>query len=204
MPIKIKDIAQTANVSTGTVDRVLHNRSDVSKKTRKKVLKIIDELGYKTNIIAKTLASKNQIVFSILIPEPEKYSSYWQKPLIGIQKAEEELAAYGIKIKKYFFNLSDSNSFENKSTILLKENPNAVVLAPIFKNEALKLASGTYIALMDNDDEITPDALYEVVKLINSSNADFIYTDEDSLTMENKFVNPHFKPDYSPDLLLTQ
>ncbi|MCF6296600.1 MAG: substrate-binding domain-containing protein [Flavobacteriaceae bacterium] len=138
-PIKIKDIAQIAEVSTGTVDRVLHNRSDVSKITREKVLRIIDEFDYKTNIIAKTLASKNQIVFSVLIPEHDKYSSYWQKPLIGMQKAEKELATYGIQIKKYFFNLSDINSFKSKATFLLEENPNAVVLAPIFKKEALKL-----------------------------------------------------------------
>jgi len=137
IPIKIKDIAQLAEVSTGTVDRVLHNRSDVSQKTREKVLKIIDDLGYKTNIIAKTLASKNQIIFSVLIPEDDQYSNYWNKPLIGIQKAEEELSTYGIKIKKHFFNLSDTNSFKIESEILLNGNPDAVVLAPIFKNESL-------------------------------------------------------------------
>jgi len=70
-------------------------------------------------------------------------------------------------------------------------------------NAAFELASGTYIALMDNDDEITPDALYEVVKAINLTDADFIYSDEDFLTIDGLFVNPHFKPDYSPDLLLS-
>jgi len=139
-PVKIKDIAKIANVSTGTVDRVLHNRSDVSEKTREKVLKIIEELGYKTNIIAKTLASKNQIIFSILIPEEDEYSSYWQKPLFGIQKAEEELSTFGIKIHKYFFSFSDTDSFKEKATLLLKENPNAVVFAPIFKEESLVFA----------------------------------------------------------------
>lgn len=136
-PIKIKDIAKEANVSTGTVDRVLHNRSDVSSKTREKVLNIIDKLGYKTNIIAKTLASKNQINFAVLIPEEDEFSSYWQKPLSGIGKAEEELATFGIRIQKYFFSFSDINSFKEKSDLLLLEKPSAVVLAPIFKEEAL-------------------------------------------------------------------
>lgn len=126
-----------ANVSTGTVDRVLHNRSDVSPKTREKVLAIIEELGYKTNIIAKTLASKNQILFSVLIPEEDEYSSYWQKPLFGIEKAAEELATFGIEIKKYFFNFSDTNSFKEQVNLLLKDKPNAVVFAPIFKEESL-------------------------------------------------------------------
>ncbi|MCD6544348.1 MAG: LacI family DNA-binding transcriptional regulator, partial [Flavobacteriaceae bacterium] len=138
-PIKIKDIARIANISVGTVDRVLHNRSDVSDKTREKVLKIIDKLGYKTNIIAKMLASKSQIVFSILIPKKDEYSSYWQKPLSGIEKAEEELATFGIEIKKYFFSFSDTNSFKEQVSLLLKEKPNAVVFAPIFKEESLVL-----------------------------------------------------------------
>lgn len=138
-PIKITDIARIAGVSTGTVDRVLHNRSDVSEKTREKILKIIDELGYKTNIIAKTLASKKQIIFSVLIPEEDEYSGYWQKPLVGIQKAEEELLSYGVKIHKYLFNPSDTQSFKNKSKLLLEKDPNAVILAPIFKSEALLL-----------------------------------------------------------------
>ncbi len=70
-------------------------------------------------------------------------------------------------------------------------------------NEALKLATGKYIALMDNDDEITQDALYEVVKVINENNADFIYSDEDKLDINNKHTLPFFKPDYSYDLLLS-
>lgn len=70
-------------------------------------------------------------------------------------------------------------------------------------NEALTLAIGEYIALMDNDDEITPDALYEVVKAINETNAEFIYSDEDKMNMEGNCLNPYFKPDYSYDLLLS-
>ncbi|MDQ7085334.1 MAG: glycosyltransferase [Sulfurovum sp.] len=70
-------------------------------------------------------------------------------------------------------------------------------------NTALKLATGEYIALMDNDDEISPDALYEMVKVINEKDADFIYSDEDFISMEGEFINPHFKPDFSPDLLLS-
>ena len=70
-------------------------------------------------------------------------------------------------------------------------------------NKAIKLSHGEYIALMDNDDEITPDALYEMVKAINIYNAEFIYSDEDFITTEGQCTNPHFKPDFSPDLLLS-
>ena len=70
-------------------------------------------------------------------------------------------------------------------------------------NAALTLTNGEYIALMDNDDEITPDALYEIVKAINDNGADFIYSDEDFISTEGKCSNPHYKPDFSPDLLLS-
>ena len=70
-------------------------------------------------------------------------------------------------------------------------------------NAALTLATGEYIALMDNDDEITPDALYEIVKAINVHGAEFIYSDEDFISTEGICSNPHYKPDFSPDLLLS-
>lgn len=71
-------------------------------------------------------------------------------------------------------------------------------------NEALDLAIGDYIALMDNDDEITPDAFYEVVKAINDTGAEFIYSDEDKLEMNGDHSDPHYKPDYSVDMMFSQ
>jgi GT2 family glycosyltransferase len=70
-------------------------------------------------------------------------------------------------------------------------------------NAALEIATGEYIALMDNDVEITPDALYEMVKVINEKDAEFIYSDEDFISTEGIHSNPHYKPDFSPDLLLS-
>ena len=70
-------------------------------------------------------------------------------------------------------------------------------------NAALALAKGEYIALMDNDDEITPDALYEIVKAINIHKAEFIYSDEDLVTEDGHYTYAHFKPNFSPDLLMS-
>jgi GT2 family glycosyltransferase len=70
-------------------------------------------------------------------------------------------------------------------------------------NDAVKMAEGEYILLLDNDDELTPDALFEMVRQINESDADFIYSDEDFIDTEGRCVNPHYKPDFSPDLLLS-
>ena len=69
-------------------------------------------------------------------------------------------------------------------------------------NEALKLATGEFVALLDHDDVLPEFALYEIAKVIkHNTNVDFIYTDEDKLDKNNIRYDPHFKPDYSPFLL---
>ena len=72
-------------------------------------------------------------------------------------------------------------------------------------NSALELARGEFIALLDHDDEITIDALYENAVVLNSHpDADMIYSDEDKITEENLGYMPFFKPDWSPDTFLSQ
>lgn len=71
-------------------------------------------------------------------------------------------------------------------------------------NEALKMASGEFVGLVDNDDLLTQDALYEVVKLLNKKKeADLIYSDEDKINFDGERCYPNFKPDYSPDTLMS-
>lgn len=71
-------------------------------------------------------------------------------------------------------------------------------------NSAFDIATGEYIALLDNDDVLTKDALYEVAKVINKDKTtDFIYTDEDKLNPEGRRCDPYFKADFSPDTLLS-
>jgi GT2 family glycosyltransferase len=69
-------------------------------------------------------------------------------------------------------------------------------------NTAMALAGGDYICLMDHDDEIAPNALYEfAIKLNQDPALDFIYSDEDKLTEQGKRYEPFFKPDWSPEAL---
>lgn len=69
-------------------------------------------------------------------------------------------------------------------------------------NTALELATGEFVGLIDNDDTLTPDALYEVIKLLNQNKKlDMIYSDEDKINLDGKRCEPHFKPDFSPDTL---
>jgi glycosyltransferase involved in cell wall biosynthesis len=70
----------------------------------------------------------------------------------------------------------------------------------VASNSALELATGDYIALLDHDDELTIDALFENAKLINQHpDADFIYSDEDKIDARGNRFNPVFKPDWSPE-----
>lgn len=97
-----------------------------------------------------------------------------------------------VQIQKYIQELNSNKIvYKNISQNLgISENTNV----------AISFSTGDYVAFCDHDDVISINALYEVVKAINSSDADFIYTDEDIL--ENGIrKNPHFKPDFSPDLL---
>ncbi|MTD42418.1 glycosyltransferase [Erwinia sp. CPCC 100877] len=70
-------------------------------------------------------------------------------------------------------------------------------------NSALGITTGDYIGFMDNDDELAPNALFEVVKALNEDNQiDFIYTDEDKISTRGKRFDPFFKPDWNSELLL--
>lgn len=70
-------------------------------------------------------------------------------------------------------------------------------------NSALEIATGEFVALLDNDDELAPIAFYEVVKALNENpELDLIYSDEDKIDMQGNRFDPAFKPDWSPDLLL--
>ena len=70
-------------------------------------------------------------------------------------------------------------------------------------NECLKLATGEYIGLFDQDDILHPSVLYEYVKAINEQGADYLYCDETTFRSGNinKMLTMHFKPDFAPDNL---
>ena len=73
--ITIIDVARKAGVSKGTVDRVVHNRGEVSKKSAEKVKKAIEELRYQPNLYASLLASKKAHVIACLLPTFGKEST---------------------------------------------------------------------------------------------------------------------------------
>ncbi len=138
--IRIKDIAKMAGVSTGTVDRVIHNRGEVSELSRAAVQKVLDDINYQPNIMARALASKKQYLFACLIPDYEP-GEYWQTVELGIDKALEDFGQYNIQIQKITYNQYDEQSFMAASEELIAYQPHAVLIAPIFRSETLRLVS---------------------------------------------------------------
>lgn len=72
-------------------------------------------------------------------------------------------------------------------------------------NEALKMCTGDYVGFLDHDDELADFALFEIARLLStSSDLDVVYSDEDKLDGNGKRYDWFFKPDWSPDLLLSR
>jgi len=70
-------------------------------------------------------------------------------------------------------------------------------------NEGIARAGGDFIVFTDHDDELTPDCLYELAQCVERENPDFIYSDEDKIDEEGQYVQPFFKPVWSPDTMIS-
>jgi len=137
--IRIKDIATLAGVSEGTVDRVLHQRGDVSEKSRAAVTKVLEEMNYTPNLFARSLASKKQYRFVCLFPQYE-HGEYWEIVDRGFNMAAKDFIHHNVHIDKHCFNQFDANSFITVSSEILNNEPDAVLISPIFREETIKFA----------------------------------------------------------------
>lgn len=138
--ITIFDVAARAGVSKGTVDRVIHNRGEVSRKSAEKVRKAIEELNYEPNLYASLLASKKSRMIACLLPESDA-GEYWGKVRRGFLDGGAEVAGLNIVTKLFSYDQYDPLSFERACDSLLASSPAGVVLPPLFKNSTMSLAS---------------------------------------------------------------
>ncbi|MCK4922788.1 MAG: LacI family DNA-binding transcriptional regulator [Bacteroidales bacterium] len=136
MKPRIVDIARLAQVSPGTVDRVIHKRGEVSDQTRQKVLDILKELDYQPDILAKSLATKRKLNLFLIIPVSANENDFWSAPLNGVEQAIKEIQHYGVQLTKLFFDQYDSDSFLEQSQKVLSEKPDGLILAPVFAKES--------------------------------------------------------------------
>lgn len=125
-----------ANVSVGTVDRVIHNRGEVAQDSYAKIMAILKKTGYKPNLIARTLGSNKTFNIAALIPNPDQ-DEYWGLSNEGIKQAKEEWSQYGIQIQPFYFDLYDKESFKKLAQDALQSNPQGILTAPIFHQESM-------------------------------------------------------------------
>ena len=110
--------------------------------------------------------------------------------------------------------IADDNSTLSETIDTLKEYEKNDKIKVVYRkkngmiskssNSALKIAKGEFVVLLDNDDLIEKDALYYIVEALNKDKKiDIVNTDEDKMDIKGNLIEPHFKPDYSPDTLMS-
>ncbi|MDQ0456065.1 glycosyltransferase family 2 protein [Rhizobium paknamense] len=146
-----------------------------------------------------------QIKFSIIVP-------VYNTPIGLLDKAYESVKSQWYPNWELIF--VDDHSTEARvpsdlarisrgdSRVKLVETPSNQGIAGA-TNVGISAARGDYIVFLDHDDELTSDCLYELAKRIHETTADFIYSDEDKIDEHGNFVQPFFKPDWSPDTLMS-
>lgn len=163
--IKIKDIAEKAGVSPGTIDRVLHNRGNVSEATKKKVEDILAQLNYTPNLYASALASKRTFTLLAVIPSYDK-GDYWEQIEAGIRREAQELSDFRVNVHIRYFSQYNIESFCTVMKEVLDKEPDGVLLAPTLKSVTFEFTCKMekmgipYIFIDSNVEEAKPLAYF--------------------------------------------
>ncbi len=125
-PVGIKDIARALGISTGTVDRALHGKPDVSPTTRDRVLDMAETLGYRPNLAARYLQSRKQLRISVQLPR--KIALFWDSLREGIREAAAPFApALHVDFRTYpSLGEGDIPLFEDA----LRDGTDGLIIAP--------------------------------------------------------------------------
>ena len=134
--ITIKKIAELASVSPGTFDRIIHNRGQVTQENVDKVNAIIEQYGYKRNILASNLALNKKFHFAVFLPKYEDLE-YWKSQILGIEKAAVEFSKFGIVLDYFFYDFTIS-SFKESVKKVLEFDGDGLLFTPIFYQASVR------------------------------------------------------------------
>lgn len=131
MPVTIKKIAELAGVSTGTVDRALHDRGRVDPKVAQRIKQIALELDYRPNSVAKGLSNRKRNLKISVILHIQNSNLYFDDVKDGIRKCREEIKDFGITVE-----ILPCPDYDPKSQLALidqtiAQGANAIVIVPI-------------------------------------------------------------------------
>lgn len=137
----IKEIAQMAGVSPGTVDRIIHNRGKVSEKRRIAVEKALEEAGYKTNIHTSAVSYRKTITIAVSCPMAIE-GGYWSILEKGFQDALDEFSDIDIRWVALPYDQFDVESCNSAySKVLEVENLDAVIIGATFEEPTQELCA---------------------------------------------------------------
>lgn len=182
--------------------------------------KVESKISSTTATINYELKEKNMFNIESMKEEMNNYSSLplisIVMPVYNVDPKWLELAIKSVQYQIYenweLCIVDDCSTNEETRAYLSNINDPKIKIKMLDKNEGISgasnvgvsLAEGSFIALLDNDDELTKNALFEVVKAINERDADILYSDEDKVDINGVRKYPFHKPDWSPDLLRSQ
>ncbi|NLY25696.1 MAG: substrate-binding domain-containing protein [Bacteroidales bacterium] len=137
--IRIKDIAEMAGISPGTVDRILHNRGNVSESARIAVEDILQKVNYRPNIHITGLSLKRK--YKVVITTPNLMEGeYWESIHLGIQHALEEFENIRVECIILTYNQYDIYSCRDVYEEIAGMESDAVIIGTTFKEETLRLS----------------------------------------------------------------
>lgn len=174
--IRIKDIARMAGVSAGTVDRVLHNRGNVSDSAKKAVDNVIEQVDYKPNMHVSSLSLRRRYKIVVTTPQFSR-GDYWESINNGIRHALNEYENIKVDFSVFTYNQYDIYSCRDIFEKISSFEMDALIIGPTFKKETMDLCNKMdkreipYIFVDSTIDETSPLAFfsadhYTVGKLI--------------------------------------
>lgn len=134
----IKEIAQMAGVSAGTVDRIIHNRGNVAEDKRKRIEEVIARVGYRTNVHASAISYKKVCRIVLAIPETNP-GEYWDDIREGILEGLKEYSDIRTDCIWLFFDQFNRESCREQFEKIPSLEPDAVILGPAFVAETQEL-----------------------------------------------------------------
>jgi LacI family transcriptional regulator len=127
----VKEIAELAEVSVGTVDRVIYRRGRVAADTRAKIESIIEKYRFTPNPIARRLKRNRAYRFRAFLPLRDQDAGYWGQALGGIQDGAREIAPLGVETEIVEYDRYSVKKFRRAAAALLAEKPDGIILSPI-------------------------------------------------------------------------
>lgn len=137
---RIKDIAELAGVSAGTVDRVLHNRGDVSSQSRQKVEQTLKNINYQPNLYISSIGLKKQYTLIAVLPQFSR-GEYWEQIESGVKRALFEFSNIKLKVRFVYYDQFDLFSCRKAFEEASAQHADAVLIGPTFNDEAMHFAN---------------------------------------------------------------